>query len=112
MFLYSTQPYFKLYTMHTKVSQILYVDTINITHSLQCKNLISKINILTQYCILFIVIIRLDIYDFIDTVENGIEMVVWIGQHAPPELVMNVFGVNSQAEINVDNVCSYIGFKD
>ena len=46
----------------------------------------------------------------IDTVENGIEMVMWIGQHAPPELVMNVFGVNSQAEINVDNVCSYIGF--
>lgn len=37
-------------------------------------------------------------------VEDGIEMVVWIGQQAPPEFVMNVFGVNSQTEINVDSV--------
>ena len=48
----------------------------------------------------------------IDTVEDGVEMVVWIGQHASPEFVMNVFGVNSQAEINVDSVCIYIYFVD
>lgn len=35
-------------------------------------------------------------------------MVVWIGQHASPDFVMNVFGVNSHAEVNVDNVCLYI----
>ena len=45
----------------------------------------------------------------LDTVEDGVEMVVWIGQHAAPELVMNVFGVNSQAEINVDSVCYILG---
>ena len=37
-------------------------------------------------------------------IEDGIEMVMWIGQQAPPEFVMNVFGVNSQTEINVDSV--------
>ena len=36
--------------------------------------------------------------------EDGIEMVMWIGQQAPVEFVMNVFGVNSQAEINVESV--------
>ena len=41
---------------------------------------------------------------FTDIVEDGTEMVMWIGQQSPPEFVMNVFGVNSQAEINVDSV--------
>ena len=41
-------------------------------------------------------------------VENGLEMVLWIGQQASPEFVMNVFGVNSQAEINAESVCKYL----
>ena len=35
-------------------------------------------------------------------------MVMWIGQHASPDFMMNVFGVNSHAEVNVDNVRTYI----
>lgn len=50
---------------------------------------------------------------FTDIVEDGTEMVMWIGQQSPPEFVMNVFGVNSQAEINVDSVrvhvCTFCG---
>ncbi|XP_065891062.1 protein transport protein Sec24D-like isoform X2 [Dysidea avara] len=36
-------------------------------------------------------------------IENGLEMVLWIGQQVSPEFVVNVFGVNSQAEINVES---------
>ena len=36
--------------------------------------------------------------------EDGIEMVMWIGQQTPIEFVVNVFGVNSQAEIDVESV--------
>lgn len=50
---------------------------------------------------------------FTDIVEDGTEMVMWIGQQSPPEFVMNVFGVNSQADINVDSVsvhvCTFCG---
>ena len=35
-------------------------------------------------------------------------MVMWIGQHASPDFMMNVFGVNSHAEVNVDNVRIYV----
>ena len=40
----------------------------------------------------------------VNSTENGLEMVLWIGQQASPEFVVNIFGVTSQAEINVESV--------